>query len=89
MAFPIFSVWPPLQTPPKNMAKYHVGEKNDWKGMKKGRKCIFFPQLVKSMHIFSPIDLKFSKLQKKGLEIFFGGKNMIQERGGGQKFEFP
>ena len=28
---------------------------------KKGRKCIFFPQLVKSMHIFPPIDLKFTK----------------------------
>ena len=31
----------------------------------KGGKCIFFPHLVKSMYIFSPIDLKFSKWQKK------------------------
>ena len=31
----------------KNMAKYHVVEKNDWKGMKKGGKCILFLQLVK------------------------------------------
>ena len=30
----------------------NVGEKNYWRGMKKGGKCIFFPQLVKRMHIF-------------------------------------
>ena len=35
------------------------------KGDKKGEKCIFIPQLVKSMHTFSPIDLKYTNLQKK------------------------
>ena len=32
-----------------------LGEKM-FKGDKKGGKCIFFPKLVKRMHIFSPID---------------------------------
>ena len=41
-----------------NMAKLHVGEKNDWQGMKKGGK----------MHIFSPIDLKYTKLQQQKTE---------------------
>ena len=34
-----------------------------------------FPQLVKSMHIFPPIDLKFTKLQQKRLKI--GISNLI------------
>ena len=74
---------------PNNM----LGKKMIEREWKKGGKCIYFPQLVKSMHIFSPIDLKFTKLQKKGLKIFacgahppivinfLWGKNMIQERG--------
>ena len=33
--------------------------------MKKGDKYIFFPHLVKSMHILPPIDLKYTKLQEK------------------------
>ena len=36
---------------------------------KKEGKCIFFYQLVKSMHIFYPIDLKYTKLKKR-LNIF-------------------
>ena len=58
-----------------------------------GGKCIFFPQMVKSMHIFwifSPIDLKYTKLLKKRLNIihpliiiiFSWGKNINQEGGG-------
>ena len=47
------------------MAKYHVREKKLLKGDEKRRENAFFPQLVESMHIFSPIDLKFTKLQKK------------------------
>ena len=34
------------------------------KGLKVGEMHIF-PLLVKSMHMFSPIDLKYTKLQKK------------------------
>ena len=67
-----------------------LGKKNYWKGMKKGGKCIFFPKLVKSMHIFPPIDLKYTKLQKKGWQLFVWiklswGKNINQEGGGGPK----
>ena len=29
----------------KNMAKQHVGGKNDWKGMKKGGEMHIFPQI--------------------------------------------
>ena len=36
-----------------------------WPNFQVGEKCIFFPQLVKIIHIFSPIDLKYTKLQKK------------------------
>ena len=62
---------------------------------KKRGKCIFFPQLEKSMHIFPPIDLKFTKLQKKRLTIFYLrrapphyinfhlGKKQKSKRGGG------
>ena len=61
-----------------------------------GGKCIFFPQLVKIMHIFSPIDLKYTKLQKKRLTFFAcsahyliiinfcWGKNINQEGGEGK-----
>ena len=59
-------------------------------GLKKGVKCIFFPQLIKSMHIFSPIDL-FTKLQKKGLQIFACGAHdliVINILGGGGGNEF-
>ena len=51
----IFLVWTQLPRGGeggKNGQK-HVGEKKDWKEMKKGGKCIFFPQLVK-VCIFSP-----------------------------------
>ena len=82
------------------MAKYHVGEKNDWKGMKKGEK----------IHIFSPICKKYAylflnwliiyKITKKGLKIFacvahppiviisFGEKIWFKKGGGGQQYEF-
>ena len=68
--------------------------------MKKGGKMHIFPRLVKSMYIVSPIDLKFAKLQKKGLKFFtYGahhlniinfqrGKNMNQEGGGGKNMNF-
>ena len=40
-------------------------------GDKKRREnAYFFYQLVKSMHIFSPIDLKYTKLQKQKAEHF-------------------
>ena len=39
------------------------------RGYKKGRNYIFFPQLLKSMQILPPIDLKFTKLKKR-LTIF-------------------
>ena len=38
-------------------------------GDKKGGEMHIYPQLVKSMHIFPPIDLKYTKLQKKGLQF--------------------
>ena len=72
-----FSVWPP-PPPKKNDQIACWGKKIIKRGWKK--KCIFFPHLVKSMHIFSPIDLKYKLWQisigekisiKKG-----GGKNM-------------
>ena len=44
------------------------------------------------MHIFSPIDLKYTKLQKKaenlGTYNFQWGKKYKSRRGGGQKYEF-
>ena len=61
----------------------------------KGGKCIIFPQLVKSMYIFSPIDLKFSKWQKKAEHFYthlilnlIWGKNINQKRGGGKNMNF-
>ena len=46
--------------------------------IKKGGKCIFFPLLVKRMHIFSPIDLKNTKLQqKKGCKYFACGAQLL------------
>ena len=77
-----------------------LGEKNDWKGTKKGEKYIFFPQSVKSIHIFYPIDSTFTKLQQKRLKIlacgaqlliiihFIWGKNINQEGGGGKNMIF-
>ena len=60
-----------------------------------------FPQLVKSMHIFSPIDLKYTKLKKKAAHFslaernatthynkFWVGKKYKSKWGGGQKYEF-
>ena len=46
--------------------------------------------MVSSMHIFSPIDLKCTKLPKKRLQPiiitnFFWGKNINQEVGEGAK----
>ena len=66
------------------MAKYHVGGKMIERGWKKGEKCIFFPQLVKSIHIFSPIDLKYTKLKQKKADIF-GDKS---RRGGAKNMNF-
>ena len=43
-----------------------VGEKNYCKGEKGGVHII--PPLAKSVHVFPPIDLKYTKLQKKGLK---------------------
>ena len=52
------------------MTKKHVGGKKLLKGdEKRGDNAYCFPQLVRSMHMFSPIDLKFTKLQKK-LNVF-------------------
>ena len=53
-----------------------------------------FPQLVKSLHIFPPIELKFAKLKERPkifplrrepphYNKFPLGKNMNQEGGGG------
>ena len=55
-----------------------------------------FSPTGKSMHIFSPIDFKFTKLHKKkarganpiNISNFIRGKNKNQEGGGGQKYEF-
>ena len=76
-----------------------LGLKKIWKGMKKGGKYIFSPQLVKSMYIY-PNWLKIYKIAtKKGWQIFacgaqpliiinlIWGKNIIQG-GGGPKYEF-
>ena len=41
--------------------------KNFLKGDKKGGKMHFFPQFIKSIHIFSPYDLKY-KIAKLSLE---------------------
>ena len=46
-----------------------VGEKNDWKGMKKGGERHIFSPIGKSMHIFSPIDLKCTKKRLKEYEF--------------------
>ena len=62
-----------------------------WKGIKKGGKY----ELVKSKHIFPPIDLKYTKLQKKGWKFFpphnnkvlLGKKYKSRRGGGGQKYE--
>ena len=75
----------------KNMAKYHVGEKNDWKGMKKVGKMHIFSPIGKKYVYFSPNWLKIYKITKKGLQFFacnahdliviniIWGKNMNQE----------
>ena len=79
---------------PENLANYHVGEKNDWKGMKKGEKMHIFPPIGKKYAYFFPNWHKIYKITKKRLKIFaivinfLWGKNMIQERGGGAKYEF-
>ena len=64
-----------------------LGKKNIERGEKiieRGGKGIIFPLLVKSMHIFSSIDLKFTRLPKKRLKIinFIRGKNINNEGGG-------
>jgi len=46
-----------------------LGEKMIEKGIKKGGKCIFFSPIGKSMHIFSPIDLKCTKKRLKEYEF--------------------
>ena len=90
-----FSVCPP----PQKYGQIKCWGKKWLKGDKKeGGKCIFFPQSVKSMHIVYPIDLKFTKLQKKRLVIFrlrcappqynkfLFGIRYESERGRGKKF---
>ena len=75
------------------------GGKNDWKG-DEIKKMHIFPPIGNSMHIFSPIDLKCTKLPQKKAENLFAcgahhliirnciwGKNINQE-GGGAKYEF-
>ena len=59
-----------------------------------------FPLLVKSIHIFSPIDSNIQNCNKKGLKFFacgahphiiinfIWGKDINQEGAGGQKYEF-
>ena len=74
------------------MAKYHVGEKDYWKGMKNGGEMLFFRQMIKSMHIFSPIYLKLKKDWKYSacgahpllITNFIWGKNINQEGGRGK-----
>ena len=76
---------------PNNM----LGEKI-LKGDEKGGKMYIFPLLVKSMHIFSPIDLKqnfkkrlnifsLGRAAPHNIIIFIWGKNMSQE---GEKINF-
>ena len=90
-----------LTTPPPKQKKISCWGKKLLKGDEKGENAyLFFPQLVKSMHIFPTIDLKFTKLQKR-LEIFrlrraaahilinfLWEKNVNQEKGWEQKYEF-
>ena len=71
-----------------------LGKKIIERGWKKGGKCIFIPQLVKSMHIFSLIDLNLQNCKKR-LKIFVCGAHrliiinfnlgqyIMQSRGGG------
>ena len=61
--------------------------------MTKRGKMHIFPSIGKSMHIFSPIDLKFTKLQKKGWQFFniihfITRKKYKSRRGGGMHFKF-
>ena len=45
--------------------------------MKRGGNMQNFPQFVKKMHIFPPIDKKFTKLHKKILNIFTCGAHPV------------
>ena len=70
------------------------------KGMKKRGEMHIFSPICISMHIFSPIDLKCTKLPKKGWTFFacgahhlliinlIWGQNINQKGGGGQNMNF-
>ena len=80
------------------LAKSHIGENKWLKGDEKKGEIHIFPQLVKSMHIFSPIAywLTMYKIAQKKAEIFHlrRGKphynkfhlGRYQERMGGGKY---
>ena len=74
-----FSVWPP---PPGggggNMTKYHVGEKKDWKGMKKEGKIHIFSPFGKKYAYFFLNWLKIYKNAKKGWKFFDCGVHLPQ-----------
>ena len=90
----IFLFDPPPSHGAKIWQKNRLGGKNEWKKIKKGGgNAYFFPKWVESMHIFRPIDLKYTKLQKIGFVCgahtffiinFSWGKN-IKQGGGGAK----
>ena len=61
-----FAPQPPRGGGAKILPNNMLGETIIKRGWQKGWKCIFFPQLVKSINIFSPIDLKYKKIAKKG-----------------------
>ena len=60
-----------VQNPPRGQwakigPNIMLGEKNEWKGMKKyGGKCIFFPPIGQKCAFFSPNWLKINKITKK------------------------
>ena len=87
-----------LFDPPKNMAKYHVGGKNHWNGMKKRGKMHIFPPVGKKFAYFFPNWLNIYKITKKSLifrlqrashhyKKYHLGKK-YESRKGGQKYEF-
>ena len=68
-------------------------KKMNERGWQKGGKCIFFPKLVKSMHIYFTNRLKIYKITKKGLQFFTCGAYQLivihlgkkyESRGGGE-----
>ena len=90
-----FCLNPPPPPGAKKWPNKRLGEKKWLKGDEKRGKCIFFSQLVKSIHIFYSIDFKvykitFFRLRRAPLILitFSCGKNINQERGGGKNMNF-